>query len=632
MLTPPALADDPWNPFGDRDRSAARSRSTPTPPADRGGYLAPMTPADRDRIAPGRFPRGGAPNATPTGKSELWPPPPYPASPVSPFDSRPGTYQPPSADGSWATGDASGGAVIERGELSPISTYKASNADSLWAGLDPRTAEQLLAPVGLPPASPAMSDLLKRLLLAPVAEPRLELVRASALWRSGTGAALSQSPLVNLANAATDRDASAALAALLLTKIDIAAGRQRDACARIKVTVSRARDEVPAALRGEAVAFAGYCAIAAGNPQAGTLAAELARDAGYNRPFTIALLEAVSGGGSPNVPLTGQATLIDGLLALSTPQVETGLLERLIASATPGLLGFLTQSNRLPAALSLAAGEQAAARNIITPARLAEIYRAHGHGAGAAAGTSPPNERAALFAAAESTPAQFQKTRAIRSLLDRARRDGLYHAVAAALTPLAGSIRPAQEISWFSETAVETLAAGGDYAAARNWVTFSRPFERGAGNLDHWLMLLDIADAELSPDRRGEGFRALEDLAAHGRFAPDALHRLATVLDALDYNVPISLWDLASRTPQPQTGHLPETGILSALKAASEKEQRIATGLLALRTISPNGTSATHLLGLSETIRALKRAGFAKEARRLAFEAVFSDWPRTAVR
>ena len=114
-----------------------------------------------------------------------------------------------------------------------------------------------------------------------------------------------------------------------------------------------------------------------------------------------------------------------------------------------------------------------------------------------------------------------------------------------------------------------------------------------------------------------------------GRFSPVALHRLATVLDALDYNVPVPLWNLASRTEQPQTGHLPATGMLSEMKQASEGGQIAATTLYALRTIAPSGIAGTHLLGLGETIRALKRAGLAKDARRLGFEALFKAWPRS---
>ena len=48
-----------------------------------------------------------------------------------------------------------------------------------------------------------------------------------------------------------------------------------------------------------------------------------------------------------------------------------------------------------------------------------------------------------------------------------------------------------------------------------------------------------------------------------------------------------------------------------------------------MRAIGPGGTSAAHLIGLGDTIRALKRAGLEKDARRLGFEALFSDWLRT---
>ena len=49
------------------------------------------------------------------------------------------------------------------------------------------------------------------------------------------------------------------------------------------------------------------------------------------------------------------------------------------------------------------------------------------------------------------------------------------------------------------------------------------------------------------------------------------LHRLVTVLDALDTQVPIPLWEAASRTPQPTDGHLPATGVLAELKVARDK-------------------------------------------------------------
>jgi hypothetical protein len=117
----------------------------------------------------------------------------------------------------------------------------------------------------------------------------------------------------------------------------------------------------------------------------------------------------------------------------------------------------------------------------------------------------------------------------------------------------------------------------------------------------------------------------------HGRLDPTLLHRLATVLDALEYNVPIPLWEAASRTPQPAGGFLPETGVLSQLQDAAKKREFGRTVLLAMKTLGPNGAADAHMIALGDSIRALKRAGLEQDARRLGFEALFASWPRAIV-
>lgn len=127
----------------------------------------------------------------------------------------------------------------------------------------------------------------------------------------------------------------------------------------------------------------------------------------------------------------------------------------------------------------------------------------------------------------------------------------------------------------------------------------------------------------------GRSLAALETLAARGRLPPDLVHRTVTVLDALDIAVPMSLWDLAGRTPQPTDGHLPETGVLSELADASQKKQFGRTVLLAMRTIGPQEADSAHMIALGDALRALQRAGLKTEARQLAVEALFEAWPRT---
>src|SRR5690606_657530 len=106
-----------------------------------------------------------------------------------------------------------------------------------------------------------------------------------------------------------------------------------------------------------------------------------------------------------------------------------------------------------------------------------------------------------------------------------------------------------------------------------------------------------------------EDLHHVEELASHGRLDSALLHRLATVLDALQFNVPIPLWEAASRTPQPAGGHLPETGVLTELQDAAKKREFARTVLLVMKTLGPNGAEGANMIALGDSIRALRRAG-----------------------
>jgi hypothetical protein len=173
---------------------------------------------------------------------------------------------------------------------------------------------------------------------------------------------------------------------------------------------------------------------------------------------------------------------------------------------------------------------------------------------------------------------------------------------------------------------VEVALADGDYAKARDWVAFGSSPNGAGSSLDHWLALIDIA--EDAKQNREEDLRHVEELAVRGRMDATLLHRLATVLDALDYNVPIPLWEAASRTPQPAGGHLPETGVLTELQDAAKKHEFGRTVLLAMKTLGPNGAEGAHMIALGDSIRALRRGGLEAEAHNLGFEALFAGWPR----
>jgi hypothetical protein len=385
----------------------------------------------------------------------------------------------------------------------------------------------------------------------------------------------------------------------------------------------------PKHLKGEVALISGYCALVAGDAAGAGLAAEIAREQGLQSPGVEAL-EAASTGAKPNIAAREAISLLDYRVIEAAG--GTFDVSAMINHAAPSLLAALALDRATPPTLKLAAGEAAAQVNAITPEKLAAIYREQ---AGAPLASpqagSTPEQRAALFRAAEIEITPQKKVRLIRSFLDDAHRAGEYLTALRMVAPASQTVIPAPEIGWYAETGLEVALAAGDYQTARRWVAFNASLgSPGNGNLDHWLALIDIAEADAPSDRNAD-LHSAEQLATHGRLDATLLHRLATVLDALDYNVPIPLWEAASKTPQPAGGHLPETGVLSQLQEASKKQEFGKTVLLVMKTLGPNGAEGAHMIALGDSIRALKRAGLDADARRLGFEALFASWPRAIV-
>ena len=563
------------------------------------------------RYAVRRFPDEPLPNGTssPAGSSN-WNVP--AAEPVSPF--------PPPSDGNAA----------------------GSIPYDLWRGVDAADLESMMASPSIPPRSLALHDLWRRLLVSNAppgtggqTSEHFQALRLEALYRSGM---LSDMREILAQGPRRGGNQSTPLIAMLRARIDIGLGDREAGCAAVK-NLTNIRTDIPKSLRGAAILVSGYCAATTGNSAAAGLLAELAREEGVKPSPGLAALDAVALGVATDVSLKDgqQLSLIDyRILALAEAAPPP---DQLVKVATPALLVALASDKATTSGLRLEAAEAAARINAITPDDLAGIYRQTATAMGAdaqaveasAGGQETANRRALLFAAADAERTPFKKVRQIRAFLDSAHRANLYLPALAIAGKLTAEVGLVPEIGWFAETAIEANLVSGDYERARMWTKFAATLDNGSGsNLDHWLALIDIADPHF-PGTRGASLAALESMALRGRFSSDSLHRLATVLDALEYNVPIPLWEAASRTPQPSSGHLPETGILSELQDAAKKREFGRTVLLAVRTLGPDGADAAHIIALGDSIRALKRAGMETDARRLGFEALVSGWPRMVV-
>jgi hypothetical protein len=489
--------------------------------------------------------------------------------------------------------------------------------------VDAKQLEDIVAGLELPSKSAAIASLWPRIWAeagrgGPLS-PAFEAIRIETLTRSGNVDALKGV----LQQLPPPREP---VLAIVVMRARLLVGDREQGCALAGDAI-RHRAKVPASFRRDAVLAAGYCAMIGGNAEARKLTADVIRGEKIDAPFALAVLEGAGAGGRAEPALPKEMRALDYRIGEAAGIVwPSELADR----ADPGLLAVLATAPVLDPSLRLVAAERAARLNLLSPAGLAEQYRAIPHAPDELAQPLATRQtgalrRSLLARAAEEALAPDRKALALRALLDEARQADLGAAMAQMVAPIVASLPPVPEIAWFAESAVEVLVQAGRSDAARTWI------EAGRGNLDAWRMLAALAEGELLPNG-GMGIAHVERLALEGRFEAPVLHRLVTVLDALDTQVPIPLWEAASRTPQPTDGHLPATGVLADLKSARDKRDGARTVLRAAQALGPAGAAEANLLALGDVIRALKGVGLDREARALGLEALVAAWPRAAQR
>jgi hypothetical protein len=509
--------------------------------------------------------------------------------------------------------------AIESSDLAPVLLPV-----DLWRGLDVAAAEKWLAGTGMAPRSPALHQLWRRLLLA-AALPQpgqdagtahggllddLLQVRLQALYSAGL--------LGDIAEVLGKGGTADPTTRLWRARVDIYLGARNEGCPALAGPVE---PELPQPLKAEKQLLLGYCAAVSGNTAAAALSASLAREEGSTAELALSILGSLDGGAGARPPLPQRVSLLDyRFMELTGPIDAAQILKR----AEPALLVALAQSSALDIKVQVAAAEAALRINAMPPEAVAAVYRrAPDMPVGRADGSAVSDaalQRAQLFRAVESTEAPEHRGRLMRSLLNEARRTGLHLQTAHMLGPLFSQLWPSPQTATLAEPVVETALAGGDLDLARRWA-------ESAASLHHWLALIDLADPQ-SQQVRQSGLAYLDDLAARGRLGAASLHRVVTVLDALDIAVPLGLWEAAGRVAQPTGGHLPETGALGELAQASQQQEAGRTILLVLRALGPDGPDGANVLALGDSIRALKRTGLETDARRLAVEALYGVWPR----
>jgi len=308
--------------------------------------------------------------------------------------------------------------AVERGDLAPVMATDGSGLPfELWRGLNVRALEELIAELKIPPRSPALHALWRRLITSNVTPPKggevdqqFMALRLEALYRSGL--------LTEASRELSRIPAGNALVATLAARNEIGLGQKDQGCATAR-SGGPPTGSLPKPLLGQAALISGYCAAIAHDTAGAGLAADLAREQGLTNSAGLQALYAFSVGSKPKLAPDQAISLLDYriLEATGAPPATADILKQ----ARPSLLAALALDPNTQPDLKLTAAEAAARVNALMPDELAAIYRTQAvPSAPVAVSAEPVLRRAQLFVAAEKEQTPLKKVRLIRSFHGRA--------------------------------------------------------------------------------------------------------------------------------------------------------------------------------------------------------------------
>jgi hypothetical protein len=570
----------------------------------------PATPPAPQQSAPAYQGPQLYPQQTPSGPTSLLPPAasgegPYGQS-QQPAYQQPAYQQPAYGAEPGPPSEENNGPVLGA-QASYGSGGETPLPPGVWNGVDAASFAKLVAGAPLPSSSPVLENLIARVLAAdPPADGAEVALRVDALEKAGRA-----QEMVTLLRQSAQAGEPGAEARYALALISV--GRDEEACGlRLGAVPASAQADNEATRAAFLIPV--YCAARAGNmARARDLLGE-ARQRGLAAPVAEAIIGQLAKSMAERAPIPHPLGVLDYVfLRLGKAAIPADAAK----SATPTLLYLLAHDSQAPPELRLEAAERAASLNIIGGTTLRQAYLQAGPQLGKDA-RSPPALRARLFATFQQAQSAKYRAESIDALLESGKDIGIEVPLAKALAPESAKLAADPQAANFAETGVTVAILAGDTDAAWAWI------DRGGAQARSWPLL--VAASDPSGPRAAQALQQGAAIAKQAHLSPDLVDRLISVLDALDYNVPLPLWDLSSQQ-QPIDGYLPETGVLTELKRAADAGQIGRTVMLVAATLGPDGPKGANLLGLGDSVKALRKVGLDAEAKRIGFEALYARWP-----
>jgi len=520
--------------------------------------------------------------------------------------------------------------AIDPSSVGLLSLEDGGFGSDMWKGSDRAFIEALVPRLPVQTLSPVMQDMTRRLLLSearvpaglPVA-PSLLGLRVERLGASG------QTDLVrDLLRLAPSRLKDAALARAEVDSM-LLSGNHAGACTNIEALLSDSDN--PYWLKGLI-----FCKALNRESAAAQLGVSLLQEQGGSGDDSFFELVASLVGDSKNA----LSTLIDPspLHMAMLRAARLDVPDDAVPGARPAILRSIATSPNAPLTTRLLAAERAEAAGALSPDALAAIYESI---------EIPPEEllawqtlaveeagpriNALLYQVALTETGAAARARVVVTALSRARVAGGFNTVARVMRDICSAIDPTPSLAWAASDIGRALLAAGDRQSARQW--FDMMHQKALDDvpdaaiafLDLWplIQLMDVKGTlGWNPDALKEWWAGEQTLAGDSAYERAAI--VLTLMDAVGYEVPESLWQELMGASLTVTAYLPSVQLWRALETASQEFRIGETVLLSLLALGEVGPAGANLTTLHSVISALRRVGLEIDARSLALESALS--------
>ena len=493
----------------------------------------------------------------------------------------------------------------------------------MWRGTDRAVVEALLPRLPVSATSPAMRDLLRRLLLSEAAVPEGEVGETKLITlRINRLAAMGDLIGVNdLLNATPGRGDNEGL-----TRIEADARFLTNDNARACALATSQIASRQSAYWQKAFIF---CQALAGQHGPAALGVALLRESGERDPIFFALVDAVAAGSGVTIDsMPDPSPLHLAMARVAKAQLPADV----IASNNPGTLRTIAISPNAPVELRLEAAERAEAAGALPVDDLRQLYTSIPFSAedlanpfSKAEAESGALSRALLYRTALVQTVPTAQAEAVTLALELAREGGRYVSTVRAFMPVLKRIPASAELAWFALEAVGALLATGEHEAARSWFAVLRNKaafdEASASALARLMPLARLAGSEEAEDWSGERLTAWWEAERGRDGAPARAARLYTLFEALGEPVSGRLWEALLTGPQRATVVMPRPALWYRLEEAARDARKGETVLLSLLALGDGGPAQADPIVLRRVLSALDAVGLEAPARALAVEA-----------